>query len=209
MLVTPLPSSHVTRRQSAPQIIAIYSQSEVSVGMHLLSAKLGPRDARDADAVVQRTAMRKIRRTSRCVNTLDMGASSVLTASLVIVVNVLSPPASLVDAPSLQLLTTGGPPAGADAHSHSRRIRGTKLTRCLLALQMSVSSHHGKCFCGEVELMVKGAPMFQVYCHCTDCSLRHCAPFVKGVGYKHGEGIEVVKGKESVSSFNKSGEFER
>ncbi len=40
----------------------------------------------------------------------------------------------------------------------------------------SLKSHAGRCYCGEVQVEVKGDPVFNAYCHCESCRRWHSAP---------------------------------
>ena len=39
-----------------------------------------------------------------------------------------------------------------------------------------MSTHSGKCYCGNVKVTVKGEPVVAGYCHCNSCRKWHSAP---------------------------------
>jgi hypothetical protein len=63
--------------------------------------------------------------------------------------------------------------------------------------------HAGKCFCGAVEIQVKGEPAGMGYCHCASCRSWSAGPVNAFTLWPPGS-VEVVKGKEHIVSFNKT-----
>lgn len=63
--------------------------------------------------------------------------------------------------------------------------------------------HKGKCFCGSVEIEVKGAPEAMGYCHCSSCRSWSAAPVNAFTLWKP-ENVTVTKGAESVARFMKT-----
>jgi hypothetical protein len=41
---------------------------------------------------------------------------------------------------------------------------------------MMAETHTGKCFCGAVEIEMRGAPLEMGYCHCEGCRRYSAAP---------------------------------
>ena len=64
-------------------------------------------------------------------------------------------------------------------------------------------SYSGKCFCGAVEVEVRGEPAAQGYCHCTSCRTWSAGPVNAFVLWKP-ESVKVTKGEGNVATFQKS-----
>ncbi|MBU2971443.1 GFA family protein [Pseudoalteromonas sp. C2R02] len=58
----------------------------------------------------------------------------------------------------------------------------------------------GKCLCGEVEVVLKGAISDIIHCHCSLCRKSSGTAFATN-GFIQSSDFEVVKGKEKLSSF--------
>lgn len=54
-----------------------------------------------------------------------------------------------------------------------------------------------QCPCGEVELVLTGEPMVQVYCHCDHCQIVHGAAMVATAIYRSVD-VAVTRGEPSI-----------
>jgi hypothetical protein len=70
------------------------------------------------------------------------------------------------------------------------------------------NAHTGGCFCGAVEIEVKGAPEEMGYCHCSSCRSYTGGPLVAFVLFK-AENVRVTKGAALIGRFRKSEMSER
>jgi hypothetical protein len=61
----------------------------------------------------------------------------------------------------------------------------------------------GTCFCGAVEVEVKGDPAAMGYCHCSSCRQWSAGP-VNAFTLWSPENVTVTKGKQHVREFHKS-----
>jgi predicted GNAT family acetyltransferase len=59
------------------------------------------------------------------------------------------------------------------------------------------------CFCGAVELQVKGKPVFAGYCHCHDCQAWSAAP-INAFTLWTSNSVQVTKGEADVGIFHKT-----
>jgi predicted GNAT family acetyltransferase len=59
------------------------------------------------------------------------------------------------------------------------------------------------CFCGAVELQVKGKPVFAGYCHCHDCQAWSAAP-VNAFTLWPLNSVQVTKGEAEIGTFHKT-----
>ncbi|TCM20522.1 hypothetical protein EDF56_102183 [Novosphingobium sp. PhB165] len=50
-----------------------------------------------------------------------------------------------------------------------------------------------ECRCGAVGLEIEGSPVFQVYCHCSDCQLAHGAAYALNAVYA-ADAVQVIRG---------------
>ena len=66
-----------------------------------------------------------------------------------------------------------------------------------------MSTHKGRCFCGAVEIEVKGAPEAMGYCHCGSCRSWSAAPVNAFTLWKP-ENVSVTKGADLVGRFMKT-----
>jgi hypothetical protein len=64
-------------------------------------------------------------------------------------------------------------------------------------------THKGTCFCGAVEVEVTGSPEVMGYCHCDSCRSWSAGPVNAFTLWKP-ENVKVTKGREFLSSFNKT-----
>jgi len=65
------------------------------------------------------------------------------------------------------------------------------------------TSHKGACFCGSVEVEVKGKPEAMGYCHCSSCRSWSAGPVNAFTLWKP-ENVKVTKGKELIGRFKKT-----
>ncbi len=65
-----------------------------------------------------------------------------------------------------------------------------------------------KCFCGQVELEVSGAPIFQGFCHCDSCRSWLGAP-VHAATLWPTEKVTIVKGEEKLATYKKTERSQR
>ena len=66
--------------------------------------------------------------------------------------------------------------------------------------------HHGRCFCGAVEVAVRGEPAAQGYCHCESCRT-HSGALVRGFTLWPRDQVRVTRG--DLAGFNKMGFSDR
>jgi hypothetical protein len=69
-------------------------------------------------------------------------------------------------------------------------------------------THRGTCFCGAVELEVKGAPEGMGYCHCSSCRSWSAGPVNAFTLWKP-DAVKVTKGAAFVGKFAKTPKSER
>lgn len=62
---------------------------------------------------------------------------------------------------------------------------------------------HGRCFCGAVEIAVKGAPVAMGYCHCESCRSWSASP-VNAFTLWQPDAVTVTRGAAKVGTFNKT-----
>jgi hypothetical protein len=65
------------------------------------------------------------------------------------------------------------------------------------------STHKGKCFCGEVEVEVSGAPEAMGYCHCSSCRSWSAGPVNAFTLWKP-ENVKVTKGEDYLAHYQKT-----
>jgi hypothetical protein len=63
--------------------------------------------------------------------------------------------------------------------------------------------HKGRCFCGAVEIEVRGSPEAMGYCHCNSCRSWSAAPANAFTLWKP-ENVEVTKGADVLARFTKT-----
>lgn len=69
---------------------------------------------------------------------------------------------------------------------------------------MSKENHYqGRCFCGAIELEVKGEPEAMGYCHCTSCQAWSASP-VNAFTLWPPSAVTVTKGSELLGSYHKT-----
>lgn len=69
-------------------------------------------------------------------------------------------------------------------------------------------SWRASCFCGEVQLTLKGAPEAMGYCHCDSCRHWSASP-VNAFSLWKPEAITIEKGETSIGTYNKTPESSR
>ena len=62
-------------------------------------------------------------------------------------------------------------------------------------------THHGRCFCGAIEIEATGEPQSMGYCHCRSCRSWSAAP-VNAFSLWCPEQVRVVGGREHLASFS-------
>ena len=68
---------------------------------------------------------------------------------------------------------------------------------------MNDDQYTAKCFCGQVELEVSGAPLFQGFCHCDSCRSWLRAP-VHAATLWPLDSVTFVKGEENLATYKKT-----
>jgi hypothetical protein len=63
--------------------------------------------------------------------------------------------------------------------------------------------HKGKCFCGAVEIEVRGNPEAMGYCHCSSCRSWSAGPVNAFTLWKP-ENVAVTKGADHLARFTKT-----
>lgn len=66
----------------------------------------------------------------------------------------------------------------------------------------------GRCFCGEVQFTVTGAPALMGYCHCESCRQWTAAPVSAFTLWKP-DAIEVSSGADQIGTSNKTAHSDR
>ena len=65
------------------------------------------------------------------------------------------------------------------------------------------NKYAGKCFCGAVEVEVRGAPAAMGYCHCESCRAWSAGP-VNAFTLWPSETVQVTKGADRIESYQKT-----
>ena len=63
--------------------------------------------------------------------------------------------------------------------------------------------HTGRCFCGAVEIEVRGEPVAQGYCHCESCRSWSAGPVNAFTLWKP-DSVAITKGASSIGVFHKT-----
>jgi hypothetical protein len=63
--------------------------------------------------------------------------------------------------------------------------------------------HHGRCFCGAVEVEVEGSPEAMGYCHCSSCRSWSAGPVNAFTLWKP-DAVRITAGEEHVATFSKT-----
>jgi hypothetical protein len=66
-----------------------------------------------------------------------------------------------------------------------------------------MSKHKARCFCGEVEVMLEGAPAAMGYCHCESCRHWSAGPINAFTLWKP-QAVQITKGKGLLAGFKKT-----
>jgi hypothetical protein len=69
-------------------------------------------------------------------------------------------------------------------------------------------THKGACFCGAVEVAVRGDPIDMGYCHCASCRAYSGAPLAAFAVWPAAD-VEVTAGGDLLGGFNKAGTSDR
>ena len=64
-------------------------------------------------------------------------------------------------------------------------------------------THMGRCYCGAVEIEVRGDPLEMGYCHCENCRRYSAAPVSAFTLWKK-ENVVLTKGAEFLGRFSSS-----
>src|SRR5438477_8927372 len=64
-------------------------------------------------------------------------------------------------------------------------------------------THKGRCYCGAVEIELRGDPLDMGYCHCENCRRYSAAPVSAFTLWKK-ENVSVTKGAEFLGKFKSS-----
>ena len=95
----------------------------------------------------------------------------------------------------------------ADGQSRSTNSIPVFLTSCvpvfLIKLFSMAETHKGGCYCGAVEIEVRGEPLEVGYCHCDNCRRYSAAPVSAFTLWKW-ENVNLVKGADFLGKFNSS-----
>jgi hypothetical protein len=63
--------------------------------------------------------------------------------------------------------------------------------------------YRGSCFCGSVQLEVRGAPVAAGYCHCESCRKWSAGPINAFTLWKPAA-LRITQGREHIASYNKT-----
>ena len=64
-------------------------------------------------------------------------------------------------------------------------------------------TYKGSCFCGAVQLTVKGEPAAMGYCHCESCRHWSAGPVNAFILWKP-EDVEITQGADNIGTYSKS-----
>ena len=64
-------------------------------------------------------------------------------------------------------------------------------------------THKAACYCGAVQIEMRGAPLEMGYCHCEDCRRYSAAPVSAFTLWKK-ENVSLIKGAEFLGKFKSS-----
>jgi hypothetical protein len=70
------------------------------------------------------------------------------------------------------------------------------------------STYSGSCFCGAVELTVRGAPVGMGFCHCASCRSWSAAP-VSAFALWPRDAMRITKGEASLGRYSKTPQSSR
>ena len=66
-----------------------------------------------------------------------------------------------------------------------------------------MSEHKGTCFCGAIEVTVRGEPAAMGYCHCNSCRSWSAGPINAFTLWKP-ETVTITKGEDQLAVYNKT-----
>jgi hypothetical protein len=72
-----------------------------------------------------------------------------------------------------------------------------------MAANDKLPSYQGQCFCGSVQLTVRGEPAGMGYCHCASCRSWSAGPVNAFTLWKP-DAVTVTKGADNIGTFNKT-----
>ena len=64
-------------------------------------------------------------------------------------------------------------------------------------------TYSGGCFCGAVQLTVKGEPVAMGYCHCESCRHWSAGPVSAFTLWKP-DAVKITKGEDNIGTYNKT-----
>jgi hypothetical protein len=64
-------------------------------------------------------------------------------------------------------------------------------------------TYKGSCFCGAVQLTVRGEPAAMGYCHCESCRSWSAGP-VNAFTLWDPAAVQVTRGKDNIGTYNKT-----
>lgn len=64
-------------------------------------------------------------------------------------------------------------------------------------------THPGRCFCGDVQFTVTGAPVAMGYCHCESCRSWSAGP-VNAFSLWKPEALRIERGEDLIGSYHKT-----
>jgi hypothetical protein len=93
-------------------------------------------------------------------------------------------------------MTTAGAARGA-------RSPGGAPREARVGPQRASASAHGRCHCGQVELVATFPSRFCAHCHCESCRRAHGAAFVTWIGFASAQ-VEVTRGADLLETHESS-----
>lgn len=69
-------------------------------------------------------------------------------------------------------------------------------------------TYKGSCFCGAVQLTVKGEPAAMGYCHCESCRHWSAGPVNAFILWKP-EAVQITRGEDNIGTYNKTSQSYR
>jgi hypothetical protein len=66
-----------------------------------------------------------------------------------------------------------------------------------------MSDHKGSCFCGAVEVELRGAPAAMGYCHCESCRHWSAGP-INAFTLWNPAHVKITKGSDNLATYNKT-----
>src|SRR5262249_31080348 len=96
--------------------------------------------------------------------------------------------------------------ARADYRSRKRPFKPALMeprARGMRNMNAETKTHTGRCFCGSVEIVVRGQPIGIGYFHCQSCRSWSAWP-VNAFTLWAPESVEVTRGEDKIGSFHKT-----